>query len=107
MLIIVSLQPKIRLEVTTGDTFQEGLSFDTSIPLRPNMDIVDSIFSAALQQYLRFPKRSNPYNVLLDYDRNKDCDIVVSALNIPNDGVHTWKVKVTRRRGRVIIIPSS
>ncbi|XP_063410005.1 uncharacterized protein LOC134693205 [Mytilus trossulus] len=99
----LSLRPIIRIEVKAEDPFdQEELLFATTIPLRPNLDIINAIFSAALQQYLKFPSKSNPFNVVLDYDVNRNCDIIISALDIPNIGTHTWKVKIKRRRGKVI-----
>ncbi|CAC5410555.1 unnamed protein product [Mytilus coruscus] len=103
----LSLRPIIRIEVKAEDPYdQEELLFATTIPLRPNLDIINAIFSAALQQYLKFPSQSNPYNVVLDYDVNRNCDIIISALDIPNIGTHTWKVKIKRRRGKVTIAVS-
>lgn len=95
----------MRVEVRAKDPFdQEQLSHATVVPLRPSLDIMSAIFSAALQRFLILPTESNPYNVMIEYNPQLGCDMIISALDIPNMGVHSWKIRVTRRRGKVLYV---
>ncbi|XP_060069289.1 uncharacterized protein LOC132549379 [Ylistrum balloti] len=86
-----------------GTIFDPDVLFTQNITPEPEMSVFRALMSAALT--FRRQQRAgaeNPFNVMLDWDYQNDCEAIADIFGMTNSDRHLWRIYVRRRRGRVV-----
>ncbi|XP_069107432.1 uncharacterized protein [Argopecten irradians] len=85
-----------------GTTFSPDILFTQNITPEPEMSVFRALMSAALTFRRHRAGAENPFNVILDWDYENDCEAIVDIFGMPNSNGHLWTIYVRRRRGQVV-----
>ncbi|XP_033764300.1 uncharacterized protein LOC117345341 [Pecten maximus] len=85
-----------------GTTFDPDVLFTQNITPEPEMSVFRALMSAALTFRRHRAGAENPFNVMLDWDYENDCEAIVDIFGMSNSNGHLWTIHVRRRRGQVV-----
>ncbi|OWF51506.1 uncharacterized protein LOC110449065 [Mizuhopecten yessoensis] len=85
-----------------GTTLDPDVHFTQNITPEPDMSVFRALMSAALTFRRHRAGAENPFNVMLDWDYENECEAIVDIFGMSNSDDHLWRIHVRRRRGQVV-----